>query len=97
MTISTTFDGKTCTLAIAGDINTLTAPELDEAVETAAGRADKMILDMAKVGYISSAGIRSVLKAHRCMGSENLKLKNLNKNVANIFTITGFDKMLDIG
>ena len=96
MTITSTLNDKTCTLLIEGDIDTITSAELEEAVSENAPLCEKLVLDLAGVEYISSAGIRAVLKARQTVGNDNLTLKNLNNNVMQIFDMTGFTKVLHI-
>ncbi len=96
MKITETLQDNICTLSVEGDVDTLTAPELEKTIESYAPRCQKMILDLAGVGYISSAGIRTVLKARQLMGNEHLVLKNLNQNILGIFRITGFLNALNI-
>lgn len=57
-----------------------------------------VILDLAKLEYISSAGLGVLLKTHkRLMGSgEGLKLINVNKHTMDVFGYSGFDKLFDI-
>ena len=94
MTILPKKEDNLCTLAVEGDIDTLTAPELEKAVQEQAPLCEKLTLDFAKVNYISSAGIRAVLRARQIMGNDNLTLKSLNGNVMEIFRMTGFVNML---
>ena len=96
MNLNTIFDEKTCTIVIEGSIDTLTARDLDRAVNEAAPKCEKMILDMEKVDYISSGGLRVVVGANRTVGKGNLILKNLAPNVLEIFRLTGFTKVLNI-
>ena len=96
MKLNTTFEEKTCTLAVEGSIDALTAPELEQAVQAAAGQCDKMILDMSGVDYISSAGLRVVVGANHTVGKGNLTLRGLSPNVYEIFRMTGFTKYLTI-
>ena len=96
MKLNTTFEDKTCTIAIEGSIDTLTAQELDRAVNEAAPNCEKMILDMTDVDYISSGGLRVVVGANHTVGKGNLTLRGLAPNVLEIFRLTGFTKYLDI-
>ncbi|WP_316637506.1 STAS domain-containing protein [uncultured Ruminococcus sp.] len=96
MTLNTTFEEKTCTIMIEGSIDTLTARDLEQAVNEAAPQCEKMVLDMEKVDYISSGGLRVVVGANRTVGKGNLTLKNLAPNVLEIFRLTGFTKVLNI-
>ena len=60
MKLNTVFAEKTCIITIEGSIDTLTAHELEQTVNDAAPRCEKMVLDMTKVDYISSGGLRVV-------------------------------------
>lgn len=96
MKLNTSFDDKNCTIMIEGSIDTLTARDLEQAVNDAAPKCEKMILDMEKVDYISSGGLRVVVGANRTVGKGNLTLRNLAPNVLEIFRLTGFTKVLNI-
>ncbi len=52
--------GSTCTLTVEGKIDTMTAPELEEAVKSNLPKCDKMIFDFSNTDYITSAGLRGV-------------------------------------
>lgn len=95
MKTTTTVEGNTCIIAIDGSIDTLTAPELEQAISEAPS-CEKMIFDMQKVDYISSAGLRVVVTASRSFGNGNLTLKGMPKNVYEIFRMTGFIKFFNI-
>ena len=96
MELNTTFEEKVCTIFIEGQIDALTASELEQAVNDAAAKCEKMILDMTKVDYISSGGLRAVVGANHTLGKGNLTLRGLAPNVYEIFRLTGFTKVLDI-
>lgn len=96
MTITPVLTDSTCTLIVDGRIDTLTSAELENAVSENAPLCEKLVLDFAGVEYISSAGIRAVLKARQLVGKDNLTLKNLNNNVFQIINMTGFTKVLNI-
>ncbi|MBQ9868354.1 MAG: STAS domain-containing protein [Ruminococcus sp.] len=97
MNITSTVENNTCTLSIEGRIDTLTAPQLEQVFNENADKCDTMIFDLEKTEYITSAGLRVILVAHREMEKkQGLVLKNLNRNVANIIKIIGFDKKIRI-
>ena len=96
MKLNTTFEENTCTIAVEGSIDTLTVPELEQAINAAAPNCGKMILDMSGVDYISSAGLRVVVGANHTVGKGNLTLRGLSTNVYEIFRMTGFTKYLTI-
>lgn len=56
-----------------------------------------MVIDMAKLEYISSAGLRVILGAHKKMSKiGSLKLINVCDEVMEVFEMTGFTDILDI-
>lgn len=57
-----------------------------------------VILDLAKLEYISSAGLGVLLKTHKRMmvSGGGLKLINVNKHTVDIFGYSGFDKLFEI-
>ena len=88
---------KVYTIAVSGRIDTLTAPSLEEKVREIENDADKLIIDMREVEYISSAGLRVIVAAHRTMLPKNgLVLRGLTKNVSTVINLTGFNKILNI-
>ena len=56
------------------------------------------VLDLAKLEYISSAGLGVLLKTHkRLMGSgSGIKLVNVSHHIHDIFRYSGFDKLFEI-
>lgn len=97
MNTKVTSEGKIYTIAISERIDTLTAPELDKTFNSVKEDADKVIFDMEKVEYVSSAGIRTIIAAHRAMTEKDgLVLRKLTKNVRTIIDLTGFSKKLNI-
>ena len=97
MNLSVTTENKVSTFIISGTIDTLTAPALDAKFSEIEPEADKVIFDMTEVEYISSAGMRAIVTAHRAMAKKDgLVLKGLSKNVRNIINLTGFTKILNI-
>lgn len=75
MILKTEENDKVMTIKAIGEVNTNTSPELDNAVVEAAKSCRRLILDFSRVAYISSAGIRSVLKAHSLFGHDNFTVK----------------------
>jgi anti-anti-sigma factor len=84
---------------IAGRIDTPGAVDMDLALQAAASEGkNKMVLDMAGVRYIGSAGLRTmadVLTKNKEEGGD-LKLVALNRKVQRVLHIIGFDKFFSI-
>lgn len=96
MDIKKTQNGTSVTLSICGRIDTSTAPEFEAAIENL-NDTTELILDFANVEYISSAGLRIVLKAQKLMNKNGkMKLVNVNDDVMDVFDITGFLDILTI-
>jgi anti-sigma B factor antagonist len=88
-----------CIISISGRIDTITSKDLEaklnEAIEE---RKEKMIINLAKVDYISSVGLRVLLAAlkRRKHNHGSLPLVSLQPFVQNVFKITGLDKVFQI-
>ena len=97
MTINKTLDGKTLKVALEGRLDTVTAPELEASLREDLEKADSLVLDFGKLEYISSAGLRVLLSAHKSMaGKGGMKVTNVNEIVNEVFEVTGFDEILTI-
>ena len=56
-----------------------------------------LTIDMEKLEYISSAGLRVLLSAQKVMNKQgNMVVKNVNENIMEIFVVTGFVDILNI-
>lgn len=96
MTITKNVEAGVATLVIVGRIDTTTAPDFEKEIDALADVTD-LTLDFAGVEYISSAGLRVVLKAQKMMNAAGkMKLVNVNDDVMDVFDITGFVDILDI-
>ena len=97
MTINKTTNGTELTVALEGRLDTMTAPELEAELKTALDGADSLVLDFSKLDYISSAGLRVLLSAHKRMaGKGGMKVTNVNEIVQEVFDVTGFADILNI-
>lgn len=61
MTVNIIRNGTELTAAIEGRLDTLTAPEFEEKLEPELEDTEKLVLDLAELEYISSAGLRVLL------------------------------------
>ena len=89
-------NGKGC-YALEGRIDTTTAPDLERELKNDMEHIDSLILDFEKVDYISSAGLRVLLSAHKTMSKKGgMKVTNVNEMVREVFEVTGFSDILNI-
>ncbi len=97
MTIDKTLNGSALTLALEGRLDTVTAPEFDSVVRASLEGVDALTIDMEKLEYVSSAGLRVLLSAQKLMNAKgSMKLVNVNETVNEVFEITGFARILKI-
>lgn len=79
---------------VAGRVDTITAPVLMEVLEENGEGAKEFRLDATKLQYISSAGLRVLLKAVKKTG--RVTVANASDAVKEIFETTGFDQMVTL-
>ena len=97
MTIAKKQNGNALEIALEGRLDTMTAPELEAELKGSLDAANSLTLDFAKLDYISSAGLRVLLAAHKTMsGKGGMKVKNVNEVVREVFDVTGFADILTI-
>ncbi|MEF2837435.1 MAG: STAS domain-containing protein [Oscillospiraceae bacterium] len=85
------------TLNVRGRLDTTTAPALEAAVSENVRACEQLILDFDGLEYISSAGLRVILKAQKAMSAKGgMKLLHVNETIMEIFEITGFSDILTI-
>lgn len=97
MELSLEKQNETTIVAAGGRLDAAGAPELEASCKTLIqGGAKRLLLDLAKVEYISSAGLRTLLvlaKAVKSAGGAMI-LCNLTPAVRDVMTISGFDNIL---
>ena len=95
MAIAKTVDGARVTLAIDGWLDTQSAPELAKALDDLGDEVAELVLDLAALEYVSSAGIRQIVAAHKQVGGK-LVVRNVAPEVLEVFRLTGVDNRLNI-
>ena len=98
MTISKNRDGNAVNLALEGRLDTTTAPQLEEALKENMDGVETLTLDMEKLEYVSSAGLRVLLAAQKRMNAVKgtMVLRNVCDDIKEVFEITGFCDILTI-
>ncbi len=98
MNIKTEKKGSYLTLALEGELNTLNAAEFEKEYEMNKDGATEVILDLEKLTYISSSGLRAILcirqELNRAGGT--LCICNVPDAVMEVFRFTGFARFLNI-
>jgi anti-anti-sigma factor len=86
-------------IAFAGDFDTNTSPEAQQALDgIVEGGGHRIVVDFTNVDYISSAGLRVLLAtAKRVQGvGGTLHMFGLNETVEEVFEISGFSMILKV-
>ena len=97
MTIDKKLNGTNLEIALGGRLDTTTAPELEQELKGSMDGAETLVLDFSKLDYISSAGLRVLLSAHKAMNPKGgMKVINVNEIVKEVFDVTGFADILNI-
>ena len=96
MIIKKNLEENNLTITLEGRLDTNTAPELENEIETLDG-VKNLIFDFKNLEYISSAGLRIILSLQKRMNNQgSILIKNANDEVKEVFEITGFSTILTI-
>lgn len=98
LTIETITTDSYHMLSLSGDVDTKTAPSLMEAL-TALELAslNELRIDMASVGFLSSAGLRALVFAKQKMPhTSRLVLVGTSSEIADVITKTGLSQAMTL-
>jgi stage II sporulation protein AA (anti-sigma F factor antagonist) len=99
MNITLNKDGKTLTASIEGRLDAVTSSDMEKQLNEAIGEEQlSVIVDLAQLEYISSAGLRVVLSLAKTVkaAGETFVLCSLKDSVEQVFEISGFSGILNI-
>ena len=97
MTIEKKINGDALMLIVSGRLDTQTAPELENELDASISGVKDLTFDMTNLEYVSSAGLRVILKAQKVMNTQgSMKLTGVNDSIMEVFDITGFLDILTI-
>ena len=84
-------------LTLTGRLDTVTSPELEAIISNELDGVTDLTLDFAGLDYISSAGLRVLLRAKKEMAANGtMKLTGVSPMIMEIFEITGFNEILTV-
>ncbi len=90
-------NGAELTVALEGRLDTTTAPELETALKASLEGVTALTLDLERLEYVSSAGLRVLLSAQKQMNRQGeMKLKHVGEPIMDIFEVTGFAEILTV-
>lgn len=97
MEIIKTKNAAALSLALVGRLDTTTAPQLEAELNATLDGVTELVLDFAKLDYISSAGLRVLLAAQKRMNKQgSMIIRNTNDDIKEVFEITGFCDILTL-
>ena len=86
------------TVELEGKLDANTAPELEEKLKPELKETGYLIIDMQKLKYISSAGLRVLVWAVQTLDEHGgtMTLKNVSDEIKKVFSLTGLISVFDI-
>jgi anti-sigma B factor antagonist len=97
MKINKTEQGTELGIALAGRLDTTTAPQLEAELKNSLEGVTALIMDFAELEYISSAGLRVLLSTQKVMNKQGkMVIRYANENILEVFEVTGFTDILTI-
>ena len=98
--INKKIEGSTLTLSIFGNLDTVTTPEFEKEIDIlrVTENITELVIDLQKLQYTSSAGLRAFLRAQKVMQVRNgsVRIINANKTVLDVLKMTGFDSAISV-
>lgn len=85
-------------IELTGEIDGSNVDDFETAMKDACGRGKDLEVDLTELEYISSAGLRVFLISEKQIKQAGHKMiiRNVGDEIMDIFTVTGFVKLLDI-
>ena len=97
MTINKNTEGSKLIIALEGRLDTTTAPELEACIKDSLQDVKKLVLNLEKLEYISSAGLRILILAQKMMNQQGtMVVTGANSIVMEVFEVTGFTDILTL-
>ena len=97
LTINKTVENGKAILMPEGRLDTVTAPQMENAVKEILPGITELTFNFERLEYISSAGLRVLLSAQKAMNAQGkMTVTGVNESVMEIFEVTGFSDILNI-
>ena len=93
LNLTTKKEGASLTVALDGELNTVSAPALKELLEKSLPETEALTLDFAKCDFVSSAGLRVLLNAYKSLKAKKgaMHFLNIGPSFSEVLNITGLD------
>lgn len=90
-------DNNTLTVALSGNLDTITSPELEASLSESLKGIDRLVFDFSELNYISSAGLRVILSTQEIMNKQGkMVIRNASNEIKKIFEVVGFINFINM-
>ena len=97
LNINATVENAAVVFELEGRLDTVTSPDLEIKLKEVLPDTEELTLDLEKLDYISSAGLRVLLSTQKVMNKQGtMKITHVNDTIMEIFEVTGFSEILTI-
>ena len=97
MEIIKTLNGDELILQVKGELNVTNSKELEDVVSDSLGGIKKLVFDFTELEYISSAGLRVILKVCKYLnGVGEVSVINASESIRSVLEMTGFTKVMKV-
>lgn len=98
MEIKKVIEHTTLTVEIIGRLDAVNAVTLDKEMKNSIEGMRTWIFDLAKLDFIASAGLRTLLKYQKLAERNDctMKIKNVKPDIREVFVVTGFGDFLNV-
>ncbi len=98
MNIKKTITKNKLELILEGKFDSISAPKFEEDITPVLNQVNDISVDLGAIEYISSAGLRALLLLQQTIDEKNgnMIIKNVPEIVQNVFSVTGFDDLINI-
>ncbi len=98
LTVQAEKEGGVLVARVTGRVDGANAREFQEALESAVGESELVVLDLEALSYISSAGLRVMLLLAKALRRQDAKFAvcSLTDRIREVFEISGFDKIIPV-
>ena len=90
--------GESVVIAFEGDVDLQTSPKAREALLATCGQGKPVVVDLAKVGYIDSSGVASLVEALQTAkkGGQTLALAAVSEGALRVLKLARLDAVFAI-
>ena len=98
MEITITQDGNKATLVLDGKLSVATSPDLDTTINGLPESTSNFVIDLSKLDYISSAGLRVLVSTEKLAARRggSMTLLHPNEEGSEVFEMTGLSEVFTI-